>query len=1141
MGTSQSKLSSRPLQELSVEDVSKHVTNLGVKYQKYGDAIAENAVDGEVLASIQDQEEMKATMECLEITNFLHQKVLLKEWNRAKEATSTTSKTTKLERGETVSSITDASEITLDTALSTAIGSGSVANYARRLPSEEEETPEQEEPRQPQQEQPVRRMPRTPGAPPAVPCTISVEHQRAIEPLQLPKSPELLPPDSDELEPFRQLAKQVLRDLHGSIAETNILDISHFENRKGMNNLATAFPPEVQATLPAKMRCHFDQPNDLEICRRFVLGQNEEYYEEFIPREVAIANGLQECGRYYGQVIKLGNLRVGTICSIVEERNWANTTDAYRKASLGFLASVMEQQLERRQVLLQRNQNLREDIEQLKNSGVDQVLAPPFGPIKAVLASQVSARETLFPYPGAGMGQDNGHPTSSAFTRRSAHLPAWHFTQQASEAERAHLHPNSLEADTLFHGVEMDRTPIGKHDLERVAQASAMQILQIDPLSPEAQTIQSLLGMSGTLLGADICFVTVLDHEYRYLSFPTFPKGVADISEKAKSFLSDCHELVQRHPQTGHPFCYRAPRKGSICNYSVMTPNHQAFVVHDVARDQSLRAYQQVADFGFYSGAPIVLRGHAVGVLCCVCAEPQPHFGRAHEVQQEQLAQLVAQQFDTWFLKREMQKLERERRMLSSRPPAVPAPAPAAAPVPSSEPDMHVLAKLRSNRPEDYAALIYTNIQGAAAIQEALDPQALDQTLALHNRVLRTKIAENGGYEVTVGEASAFAIAFTDVVDAVKFALAAQEAMHEAPWSSELLGLPDACEDPSRSFRGLRIRMAIHCGDVDQSVSQATGQVVYAGETLHVAKSLEAMSHGGQILVTADVWNIASHLIESSLGAPQVLDLGTHVIPNRSSRMQDGVTTKNLLQLVPKSLAHNYLESRRLLVDKESIFSSQGRVFPTIKTKKSVGASFHHAPHNGNKVAMLAVDTTDMATLPSTDSRMLLVALSNRINTILNEGCHSGYQCQDFLLAFDEVTDAVRFGLALQENLCKEDVLSVSLQGRVRVGVQEGFFETMGPNPTNGRAEYFGTIVDRVTLIANAASPGNVYLGKESTGMDEFDLLPVTNGFMLDFGGRWSFENVEEEFILYKCHPCKTWYDQMLDNRRSNLSRPWRG
>lgn len=656
MGSSQSKLSSRPLQELSVEDVSNHVTNLGVKYQKYGDAIAENAVDGEVLASIQDQEEMKETMECLEITNFLHQKVLLKEWNRAKQIMDG-SKTTKLERGETVASITDASEITLDTALSTTVGSVGIPNYARRLPLEEE-TPEQEVPQQPQQEpQPVRRMPRTPTAPPAVPITISVEHQRTIEPLLLPKSPELLPPESDELEPFRQLAKQVLRDLHGSIAETNILDVSHFENRKGMNNLATAFPPEVQATLPAKMRCHFDQPDDLEVCRRFVLGQNEEYYEEFVPREVAIANGLQECGRYYGQVIKLGNLRIGTICSIVEERNWANTTDANRKASLQFLASVMEQQLERRQVLLQRNQNLREDIEQLKNSGVDQVLAPPFGPIKAVLASQVSTRETLFPYPGAaaGLGQDDGHPTSSAFTRRSAHLPAWHFTQQASEAERAHLHPNYMEADPFGSSLEMDPTPIGKNDLERVAQANAMQILQIDPLSPEAQTIQSLLNMSGTLLGVDFCFVTVLDHQYRYVAFPTYPKGIANISERTQAFMRDSHELVQRHPQTGHPFCYRSPRKGSICNYSVMTPRHQAFVVHDVARDQSLQVYQQVAGFGFYSGAPIVLRGHAVGVLCCVCTEPQPHFGRAQEVQQEQLAQLVAQQFDTWFLKREVQ------------------------------------------------------------------------------------------------------------------------------------------------------------------------------------------------------------------------------------------------------------------------------------------------------------------------------------------------------------------------------------------------------------------------------------------------------------------------------------------------------
>ena len=63
MGSSQSKLSNQQaLGDLSVEEISSFVTRLGAKYESYGDAIAENAVDGEILASIHKEEEMKEKM-----------------------------------------------------------------------------------------------------------------------------------------------------------------------------------------------------------------------------------------------------------------------------------------------------------------------------------------------------------------------------------------------------------------------------------------------------------------------------------------------------------------------------------------------------------------------------------------------------------------------------------------------------------------------------------------------------------------------------------------------------------------------------------------------------------------------------------------------------------------------------------------------------------------------------------------------------------------------------------------------------------------------------------------------------------------------------------------------------------------------
>ena len=823
---------------------------------------------------------------------------------------------------------------------------------------------------------------------------------------------------------------------------------------------------------------------------------------------------------------------MGTICGIVEERNWPNTTDKNRKESLRFLATVMEQQLERRQVLLQRNQNLKQDIEQLKNANIDQVLTPPNGPVKAVLASQVASRHTLFPYPREPeLGHDDGYPTSPEFNRRSSNLPSWHFSRQASQAERRHLAAN--HAQSFYPGA--DPTPVGRHDMERVAKIHTLQILQIDPLSQEAQTIQTLLTMAGTLLGADFAFINIMDHQDQYLFFPTYPKGKQAISGKMQANILATHEMVQSHPKTGDPFVLRSERRGSICNYTVMTPSNQTFVIHDVAKDQSMCHFKEVFDVGFYSGSPIVLRGHAVGALCLFCENARPDFGRAQELQQEQLAQLLSQQYDTWCLKREMVRLERERNLFVG---ATTTPSLVASLSRSGKESLS-LCKVRSSRPEDYAALIFTEIQGVADMKKA-SAKAMESALVLHNEILRNKIVEHGGYELSAEE-GAFHVAFTDVVDATKFCLYAQEALHSAPWGSDILSLPEAGEDTASCFRGLRVCMAVHCGDVDSTTSQLSGQVAYGGETVHIAKGLLSMSHGGQILLSSDVWNIVSHVTESALGSPQVIDLGIHVMPSKSGNMQDGIITKSVLQLTPNLFAHDYSQSRRRAnqdTPEPNIVS--GRTFPSIKTKKSVSPSFHSAPCDNNTVCMLSVDTGEVEGLV-TDTKMLLVGLSNRIGTVLAEGCHRGYQCKDFLLAFETVTDAVRCGLALQESLGNEDVVDVSLAGKVKIGVQEGVFETMGPNPENGRAEYFGEVVRHVVHVAEAAAPGCVFMGKEATGMDELNLMPVTSGFMLDYTGRANFQGVQEDFLLYKCHPCKSWYDEMLDNRRCDLSAPWRG
>ncbi|CAB9526597.1 Putative serine/threonine-protein kinase/receptor [Seminavis robusta] len=1099
MGASNSKL-----EDLSVEDICEYVTQLGSKYKSYGEAINSNALDGEILASMELDEEMKETMECLEITNFLHQRVLLKKWRKAKEVTGENAPEGKslpsaagvkpeLARSSTTfSAQTDASEITLDTAMSTAVSS---SNYTRRMEDQQDEDERYW-------------GPPCPPAPVPVGLVVSVEQQQLVDTFSLPKSEDLLPADSQDLHPFRRIAEQCLGDMRSSVAEVNLLDTTHFEDKSGMNNLAVVWPGQ-----ETPVRMHFDKPGDWDACRRFILGSDEDFYMEDCAKEIAQELGFKEPARYYGYVVRQNGVRVGTVCTVVELTKSEETSHQEKVDILKFCATAAERQIERRRVLLERTQHLAQGIDQLKKSGVDQVVEPPFGPVKAVMASHLADRDTLFPYPTEPETHQpyNGSPTLPHFSRRSAHMPSYSNALQADAAQRMHLSYSTSQVD-----------PIAKNDMQRTAQMNSMKLMQMDPLSEEAKVIQKLVDMTGALFGAEYAFVSFLDHQHFYELFPTFPQGEKAVSAKFRSFLNDTCEPLRRHPMTGETFVYRASRSGALCNYTVMdpSPQHQCFVVHDVARDESLVYQKEQYDIGFYSGAPIIVRGHAVAGLCMVAMQAKRNFSRSQEAQQEHLARLIGQQLETWALGQEVRKLENHRSLLLT-----------------DNTQSQALSRMPSNRPEGHAALVFTSVEGVDALRIC---NGLERALLLHDHVVRSKLVENGGYEVMREADGSFQLAFMDVVDAVNFALQTQEALFQAPWDEDILAQPEARADCSKSFRGLRVKMAVHSGDVELACEALSGRVSYTGETFHIGKCLGSMGHGGQILVTSDVWDIASHLVSSTLGSPQVLDLGCHVMASGSSDIHDGVTIQNIIQLVPSSLAHDYVENRRLLTGERCAAATVGRVFPAIKTTKAVSASFHDAPCSSNNISIVSVNTSEVQAIAD-DSSLVLAALSKTIDTVLKENFEGGYQCKDFLVAFHAVSDAVRFALKIQDKLEKENVLDVCLKNKVRIGIQEGVFESMGPNPVTGRAEYFGAVSQYASLVAEAASPGCVYLGKAGSDLDAF-LQPVTSGFMLDFTGRRSFQGVDEEFILYKCQPCRSWYDSMMDKRagRRSLQAPWR-
>jgi class 3 adenylate cyclase len=538
----------------------------------------------------------------------------------------------------------------------------------------------------------------------------------------------------------------------------------------------------------------------------------------------------------------------------------------------------------------------------------------------------------------------------------------------------------------------------------------------------------------------------------------------------------------------GEPYLceWQLGRAFSLCNYPIQTK--RTFTVHDIFEDESFAWIAKPGGFRFYSGSPVIIGGHVVATLCLLDYKPRPDFTPAHEIQQEQIASFIAQHIELWSLRCEMKSLETARKLSAAH-------------------------REKTLPPEEQAALIFTEVEGSTVLWET-NPDALSKAIALHDQIMRQCFTKHNGYEVTTG-GDPVCLAFHDCLDAVSFALTAQEALYDAPWDDDILALPGACDD-GKGFRGLRVRMAIHYGDVECHDNEVTGRREYSGPTVHIASSLAQICHGGQILLTNDVWRSASFLAESALRSPRVVDLGAHVFWTGKSQ-HDGVISKGVVEIVPAKLAHDYFASRRLSenhrnVDEEASHVSMhdmGRQFLPPISSIRISPSFHDAPFKNNVVTIAFVNTSQVEKLVN-DPSDVLALLAKLIGTLLGSG--PGYQCKNFMVAFQSLSEAVTFGIRLLEHLRENKVAGLDLGGLVQIGVHEGIFTSMGPHQMTGRADYFGKVVNRAARIAGAAKSGQVFVGV--VGSDKPELEPQLNSAFVE----WTeLRGVLEKMALYVC------------------------
>ncbi|GBF89534.1 adenylate cyclase [Raphidocelis subcapitata] len=184
-----------------------------------------------------------------------------------------------------------------------------------------------------------------------------------------------------------------------------------------------------------------------------------------------------------------------------------------------------------------------------------------------------------------------------------------------------------------------------------------------------------------------------------------------------------------------------------------------------------------------------------------------------------------------------------------------------------------------------------TDVEGSTQLWE-WDAAVMDDAVERHNQVLRALLEEHGGHEVRT-DGDSLTAAFHDAVDAVRWAVAVQEALLAHPWPQRLLEHPhaavvhlgDAClagvggpgggaiSDTARCaltgqgpriMAGLRVRIGINTGvPADVFVHDVTEAVEYRGDEYDLAADICDIAAGGQILLgpkTYQRWNrVFSH------------------------------------------------------------------------------------------------------------------------------------------------------------------------------------------------------------------------------------------------------------------------------------------
>lgn len=616
--------------------------------------------------------------------------------------------------------------------------------------------------------------------------------------------------------------------------------------------------------------------------------------------------------------------------------------------------------------------------------------------------------------------------------------------------------------------------PVGKDDAARCERLALLGL----PALKEAEypEIAGLVAMAGKMFDVSHAVLIMHDRMHQFFKF-------AWRCEEARGLS----QLIDT--------------KSAVCNYPLLCK--QVYVVRDARCEFSMDSSNPdltMSRFPFYAGAPcIAADGIALCVLCVMDSKPRHDFSASDERQLEVIAMTIARQLELIEVRRRNAILEFQQRTVMSQVNSF---------------------KRQPPTESDEITFVYTDVQGSTSIWE-IDPASMSLAIRLHDSTIRESLARHNGYEITT-EGDAFHIAFHDAVDAVAFCLDVQTELTKCDWPKAILASQHASSSTDGAWRGLRVRMGVHTGCPDSvRKHDMTGRVCYAGLSVAMAEAIQAVCHGGQILVSAETLSQMDSML-TQLGSPQVIDLGKHILQCNALAQAYGDDTRvepvRLFQLVPASLAQEFCGPN------ESSLKEFGRMFPAVPSLECVSPGFHDAPA-GSSVTLCFVFVKDVKELKSIipdSTRVALLMLRNCVRSLLKGEAYCGYECQEidssFMLAFPNMDDLIHFAANCQQALPRlawpRELCDVGhhhrLGLRVGIGALSGAYTSRVPHVSTGRADYFGTVVNRAARIAAAAHGGQVLLG--SNDIEK----PLPLGVQLMRLGAYDLKGVEKPIVLHE-------------------------